>query len=171
MKIKESEKKILENYFKIFESEDYYELESWSDGGVDMIIYLEKDGSTLLEQLKDYVGNFDIDYEIDLYREIKTYRDKFTITESVEDFKDYINYVKKAIDELEHEHKKYTYEDFSDYTLEESLEILKREITKRGINADNLILDIEEELKVQDESVAKCGRLIQEVVNKINEEE
>ena len=65
---------------------------------------------------------------------------------------------------------KYTYEDFDNYTLEESLEILKKETKERKINAEDLILDIEDELKNQDESVAKCNELIQEIVNRLNQE-
>ena len=64
---------------------------------------------------------------------------------------------------------KYKYEDFNDYTLEESLEILREESKKRRIKADDLIIDIEEELKNQDESVAKCNELIQEIVDSIKE--
>ena len=65
---------------------------------------------------------------------------------------------------------KYKYEDFNDYTLEESLEILREESKKRRIKADDLIIDIEEELKNQDESVAKCNELIQKIVDKLNQE-
>ena len=64
---------------------------------------------------------------------------------------------------------KYKYEDFNDYTLEESLEILREESKKRRIKADDLIKDIEEELKNQDESVAKCNELIQEIVDRLNQ--
>ena len=65
---------------------------------------------------------------------------------------------------------KYKYEDFNDYTLEESLEILREESKKRKIKADDLIIDIEEELKNQDESVAKCNELIQEIVDRLNQD-
>lgn len=65
---------------------------------------------------------------------------------------------------------KYTYEDFDNYTLEESLEILKKETKERKINAEDLILDIEDELKNQDESVAKCNELIREIVDRLNQE-
>ena len=65
---------------------------------------------------------------------------------------------------------KYKYEDFDDYTLEESLEILREESKKRRIKADDLIIDIEEELKNQDESVAKCNELIQEIVDRLNQD-
>ena len=65
---------------------------------------------------------------------------------------------------------KYKYEDFNDYTLEESLEILREESKNRRIKADDLIIDIEEELKNQDESVAKCNELIQEIVDRLNQD-
>ena len=65
---------------------------------------------------------------------------------------------------------KYEYEDFNDYTLEESLEILREESKKRRIKADDLIKDIEEELKNQDESIAKCNELIQEIVDRLNQD-
>lgn len=169
MKIKESEMEILERYFNIvYEDEDSYEMETWTNKGVNMLIDLEKDGNELLEQLKDYVDNFDIDYEIDLHREDERYRNDFTIEESLEDFEDYINYLKSLINELEHIEKKYTYEDFDNCTLEESLEILKREVKNKNINADDLIVDIEEELRKQDESVARCNELIKEIIDKIN---
>lgn len=66
-------------------------------------------------------------------------------------------------------HDRLEYEDFEDYTLEESLEILREESKKRGIKADDLIVDIEDELKNQDESVAKCNELIQEIVDRLNQ--
>ena len=65
---------------------------------------------------------------------------------------------------------KYKYEDFDEYTLEESLEILREESKKRRIKADDLIIDIEEELKNQDENVAKCNELIQEIVDRLNQD-
>ena len=65
---------------------------------------------------------------------------------------------------------KYKYEDFDEYTLEESLEILREESKNRRIKADDLIIDIEEELKNQDESVAKCNELIQEIVDRLNQD-
>ena len=65
---------------------------------------------------------------------------------------------------------KYTYGDFDNYTLEESLEILKKETKAKKIDAEDLIIDIEEELKNQDESVAKCNELIQEIVDRLNQD-
>lgn len=101
MRIIRNEKEILENYFTIFENKSNYELETWTNEGVDMIITIEKNGDTLLEQLKEYINNFDIDSEIDMYRENEEYRNNFTIKESIKDFEDYISYVKDLIEELE----------------------------------------------------------------------
>lgn len=101
MRIIKNEREILENYFTILENESGYELETWTNEGVDMIITIEKNGDTLLEQLKEYIDNFDIDSKIDMYRENEEYRNKFTIKESLEDFESYISYVKDLIEELE----------------------------------------------------------------------
>ena len=101
MRIIKNERVILEHHFNIFENENDYELETWTNGGVDMIITIDKNGDTLLEQLKEYIDNFDIDSEIDIYRENEEYRNRFTIKESIEDFEDYISYVKDLIEDLE----------------------------------------------------------------------
>lgn len=93
---------LLEEHFNIYEDEKCYELETWTNGGVNMFIYIDKDKQkgTLYEQLSDYVNCFDIDEEIDLHRQSKDYRDTFKITESVRDFEDYIKFVLDVIDEV-----------------------------------------------------------------------
>ena len=75
----------------------YAEIESWTNGGVDMIINLEP---FTVEKFKDYVANFDIDDEIDMHRQDKRYRDAFRITESVEDFQNYLNKLDELVLEL-----------------------------------------------------------------------
>jgi hypothetical protein len=105
MKITDKQREILEDNFNIYNDEDnLMELESWTDGGVDMIIYIDTNND-LIEELKDYVNNFNIDEEIDLYRESKDYRDNFTISESLKDFEDYIEFVKGIIKQLEESDK------------------------------------------------------------------
>lgn len=96
------EKELLEKYFNIYEYDEDYELESWTNGGVDMFIYIDKNkqNGTLYEQLSDYVNCFDIDEEIDLHRQSKDYQDNFKITESVKDFEDYIKFVCNVIDKV-----------------------------------------------------------------------
>lgn len=100
MKLNKEEYKFLEEYFGIYEDENGYELEQWTDGGVDMLIYLNKDSDkTLLEQFKDYIEYFDIDEEIDLYRENKQYKSVFTIRQSLNDFETWLEWCEKISEE------------------------------------------------------------------------
>ena len=143
MRIIKNEREILENYFTIFENESGYELETWTKGGVDAIITIEKNGGTLLEQLKEYINNFDIDREIDVYRENEEYRNHFTIKESIEDFEGYISYVKDLVEELEtnKENKEFleellddeNMEDDEDYELLETLTGVGVHDTEKGL--------------------------------------
>ena len=104
MKITKEELQVLENHFKIFESTKDYELEAWTDGGVDMLIYIDKfREEDVIEQLEHYVEEFDIDEVIDLYRQDKRYRDAFRITESVKDFEDWIEFIETIIKDLKGE--------------------------------------------------------------------
>lgn len=93
------EREILENNFNIYESDNDIDLETWTNGGVNMCIYLDKDKS-VVEQLEDYVNYFDIDEEIDLHREGRDYRLAFTIRESLTDFEDYLEWVKDILKQL-----------------------------------------------------------------------
>jgi hypothetical protein len=67
------------------------EIEKWTNGGVHMIIMLEP---FIKEEFFNYVDNFDVDEEIDLYREQKLYRQNFTLTQSLKDFKTFYKYLK-----------------------------------------------------------------------------
>lgn len=106
---------ILENIIKAIEEFDFnvellsengmingMEIETWTEGGVDMIhtiyffdnyqdIYNETEVKKELDGLYE---NFDIDEEIDLYRQDKKYKNDFTIRESLEDFEKYQNRLK-----------------------------------------------------------------------------
>jgi hypothetical protein len=104
MKINKKQMEILENHFNIYEDEKDYELETWTDGGVNMFIYIGKDiEEDLIEQLEKYIENFDIDEEIDLHRQDKRYRDDFRITESVKDFVSWVEYIETIIKDLKGE--------------------------------------------------------------------
>ncbi len=101
MKIKKRELQVLENHFRIYETKEDYELETWTDGGVDMLIYIDKfREENVIEQLECYVDTFDIDEVIDLHRQDKRYRDDFKITESLKDFEDWIEFLEVIIKEL-----------------------------------------------------------------------
>lgn len=102
IKMTENERKILEEKFSIYKDEQGYELEQWTNGGVDMIIHIDKNSQeTVTEQFKNYVDNFDIDSEIDLYREAENYRNAFSIRESVKDFEDWESFINDVLTELE----------------------------------------------------------------------
>ena len=95
------EREILEDNFNICETGDdsYIDLETWTNGGVNMFIYLDKDKS-VIEQLEDYINYFDIDEEIDLHRESRDYRLAFTVRESLSDFENYLEWLKDILKQL-----------------------------------------------------------------------
>ena len=97
------EKLILEDKFSIYDCRNgEIELETWTNGGVNMLIYLDTTSEeTITQQFRNYVDNFDIDEEIDLHRQSKDYKDMFTITESVDDFRDYVEWLKCILTDLE----------------------------------------------------------------------
>lgn len=76
------------------------EMETWTDGDVNMIVWLENEDN-LLEDFKEIVENFDIDSEIELHREDKRYRDAFSLRESLNDFEDYAKWLKKIVGIIE----------------------------------------------------------------------
>ena len=105
MKITSKEREMLEELFNVSESADDLELESYTDGGADMFITIEKDNSNnLLEQLRLFVENFDIDEEIDIHRQDTDYRRNFTIRESINDFENWVDYIRDCISKLEEEY-------------------------------------------------------------------
>lgn len=100
----EKQRKILEEKFNIFEEtytdRKYLELEAWTNGGVDMIIEVDILNNDIISELEDYLDNFDIDEEIDMYRQDKRYREAFRITESVKDFEEWVEFIEETIKEL-----------------------------------------------------------------------
>jgi hypothetical protein len=92
------QKEVLKNNFKIYEFDETLELEQWTNGGVDMIIDVTK--KNIINDLEDYIENFDIDEEIDMYREIKDYKERFTIRQSLEDFEDWLEFIEDIIKKL-----------------------------------------------------------------------
>lgn len=91
----------LNDNFNIYEDSETVCLESWTDGGVDMTIYIDKrENIDYLQQLVDYYNDFDIDDEIEIYRQNEEYRRNFKITESVKDFADYLEFIDNVIIEL-----------------------------------------------------------------------
>ena len=90
---------ILEEDFNIYRYNNEIELETWTNGGVDMLIYINLD-EDFITQFEEYIENFDIDEEIDLHRQGADYRRDFTITESVDDFRGYVEWLKDILEKL-----------------------------------------------------------------------
>ena len=121
MKITSKERELLLELFNINESAYGLELESCTDGGVNMLIGIDKDSDyDLLAQLEQFVENFDIDEEIDIQRQDAYYRRKFTIKESIRDFENWVDYIEECISKLE----EYNNEDEEEINYE-PLETLK----------------------------------------------
>ena len=83
-----------------------YELESWTNGGVNMIHFIDCRGigvtpENILSELKELLENFDIDDKIDCHRQYKSYRDAFTIRQSVLDFEAYYDRFVHFVEEVE----------------------------------------------------------------------
>lgn len=101
---------ILENIINTLESFDFrvntisengmncgIEIETWTNGGVNMIhsIYFYEDYQDLYnkdninKKLQEIYENFSIDDEIDLHRQSDSYKNNFPISQSLEDFTEY----------------------------------------------------------------------------------
>ena len=101
MKINKKQLSILSSKFRIYEDNQYLTLETWTDGGVNMIIYISKTMSdSLVKQFESYIDSFDIDEEIDLHRQDSRYRNAFRIVESVNDFSSFIKDMKSILKQL-----------------------------------------------------------------------
>lgn len=79
------------SHFKVYNHEGTVELETWTNGGVNMIISLDinKDMS-LLDQFNEYVARFDVDEEVlFLMENDSSYRSSFSLSASISDFKSF----------------------------------------------------------------------------------
>lgn len=76
-----------------FANGDGIEMETWTDGGVNMIVCLEND--------KGLLENFDVEEEIDLHREGESYKRAFTLRQSLNDFEDYLKWLNKIVSIIE----------------------------------------------------------------------
>ena len=74
-----------------------YELNTYTDCGVNQILFLDfrdtdlnpKNAKDFLKVFNERIESIDIDEEIELNRQIESYRNDFSITVSVQDFKDW----------------------------------------------------------------------------------
>ena len=74
------------NGFIVHPGQEGFELEMWTNGGVDMVIYLSP--FTADEFIK-YVDEFDIDEVINNHLQDKMYRNSFSIRDSLTDFESF----------------------------------------------------------------------------------
>jgi len=73
------------------------EVETWTDGGVNMITWLNP---FTVEEFEERVNNFDTDEEIELHRQGQDYKNAFSIRESLVDFEEYHNRLKDVLKKL-----------------------------------------------------------------------
>lgn len=74
-----------------------YELNTYTDGGVNQIVFVDfRDTDKDPKSEKDFkelflarINSIDIDEEIEMNRQDKSYKASFTLTESLKDFKDW----------------------------------------------------------------------------------
>lgn len=74
------------------------EVETWTEGGVNMILWLNP---FTVQEFEKIVNDFDVDEEIDLHRQGQDYKNAFSIKESVKDFEDFHNRLKGVLSELQ----------------------------------------------------------------------
>ena len=85
-----------------------YELEMWTKGGVNQILFIDfrdngknpKNNTDFLDLLENRIKSINIDEEIELHRQRNDYKQNFTIRESLEDFKDWKNNLEEIFEEL-----------------------------------------------------------------------
>ena len=91
---------IIDMHFKVDDCGDgELQLETWTDGGVNMFFYVDK--NNIINEFREYAESFDIDEEIDVLREDRRYRDAFTLKESIADFEAYKNLLDDIAEKLQ----------------------------------------------------------------------
>ena len=74
-------------FFNVNDNNTDYELETWTEGGVNMFVRINK--KNWKEDFQTYVNGFDVDEEIHIMQSDRSYQNAFTYRQSVEDFEDY----------------------------------------------------------------------------------
>ena len=82
-----------ELFFGVEEYKDGLQLETWTEGGVNMIHYFHKKDGCYFKQFIEFVQNFEVDEEIEIHRQGESYRNVFTYRKSLEDFEDYLDWI------------------------------------------------------------------------------
>ena len=102
MKTKELIQFFKDNDFKVFlfeqDKKKCAELEIWTSGGVDMIISLMP---FTIKEFVSWVNDFDVDEEIMLHRQDKSYCEAFTIRQALEDFEEFKSKLESIVGKIE----------------------------------------------------------------------
>lgn len=117
-------KQALENFgFNVYEYKEQIdrkeklcglEIETWTDYGVNMIEFLDfrddinsiYDYNEVSKKIRELAYNFDIDEEIDMYRQDEKYRKTFKVTQSVYDFGKYADLLEKLDEDFKDEYER-----------------------------------------------------------------
>lgn len=92
----------MDGHFNVHDDSNYIELETWTEGGVNMFVTIQKEeGSNHFKQFKEYVDGFDVDEQIDIHREDQNYKNNFTVRKSLEDFETYHEWLKSVLTKLD----------------------------------------------------------------------
>lgn len=86
-------------FFNVVDNEDNYELETWTEGGDNMVVTITK--KNWKEDFRKYVNGFDIDERINLIQNVRNYQSALTYCQSVEDFEDYKKWFVSVLDLLD----------------------------------------------------------------------
>ena len=140
----QKEKVILNDIIKTFEEFGYkvdllyengmvsgYEIETWTDGGVDMIhditFFDDYENVYSVEAIKKELANlyqsFEVDEEIDVYRQMQDYKKAFTIRQSLEDFEQYDKKLEDLMINFREKYKEIIYKKYMENEIGKEQEI------------------------------------------------
>jgi len=85
-----------------------YELNTYTDGGVNEIIFLDfrnegqdpENVNDFIKEFESYIDDYSVDDKIDMYRQDSRYRNDFTISESLKDFTNFNKKLKKLLKKI-----------------------------------------------------------------------
>jgi hypothetical protein len=84
-----------------------YELNTYTKGGVNQIIFLDfrdkgnaKKANDFIEKFTERINDIDIDDEIEMNRQDQRYKDNFSFRESLEDFEEWKKVLEEIIKEI-----------------------------------------------------------------------
>ena len=91
-----------------------YELNTYSKGGVNQIVFLDfRDGGNpkkvkdFISEFKSYVKSIDVEEQVDLHRQDVRYKEAFTLKQSLKDFKSWKKDLKVLVSNINKQHKRF----------------------------------------------------------------